>query len=58
MRYLSGQEAGGRKPHVPRVGGGQVTAAGKADTWALEGNEGSVAGANWGLNKYLQATGN
>ena len=42
----------------PRSHGGEVTAPGKADTWAPEGNEGSVAGANWGLNKYLQAPGN
>ena len=42
----------------PRSHGGEATAPGKADTWAPEGNEGLVAGANWGLNKYLQAPGN
>ena len=37
---------------------GEVTTAGQADIWVPEGNEGSMAGTNWGLNKYLQATGN
>ena len=50
--------AGSWWPETPGPTGGKVTAAGKADTWVPEGNEGSVAGANWGLNKYLQATGN
>lgn len=40
---------------------GEVTAAGQADTCVPRGNEeaeSSLAGANWGLNKYLQGQGN